>query len=260
LQEGKFMMNLVSRRTSLHMAGLLVPVLSVPVTAHTADDWSYSFAPYVFALGLKGDIATLPPAGPAEVDIPFSDIWDHLDIALMGVGEARKGRFGLWGDLFYSRLSADADTPGRFFSGADYEQTLSFITAGGSWRMVESSNANLDMIAALRYSRLDNELDLDDGTLPGRKVEHDEDWVDPLIGVKGKMKFSNNWFVSGWAFGAVGGDSDSAYDLFGGLGYAFSDSHSLVAGYRHLEVDYENGDFLFDVEMAGPMLGFTFRW
>ena len=118
-------------------------------------------------------------------------------MALTGVAKARKGRFGLWGDLFYSRLSADAYTPGRFFSGADYDQTLSFITAGGSWRMVESDNANLDMVAALRYSRLDNELDLDADTLPGTRVKYDEDWFDPLIGVKGKMKFSNNWFVSG---------------------------------------------------------------
>ena len=41
----------------------------------------------------------------------------------------------------------------------------------------------------------------------------------------------------------------------GGLGYSFSDSFSVVAGYRALSVDYETDDFKFDVTEQGPLIG-----
>ena len=34
---------------------------------------------------------------------------------------------------------------------------------------------------------------------------------------------------------------------------------SLVGGYRHQDVDYHDGDFLFDVEMSGPIFGLMLR-
>ena len=33
-----------------------------------------------------------------------------------------------------------------------------------------------------------------------------------------------------------------------------------VVGYRYMKLDYENGDFLFDVEMSGPSVGLSFHW
>jgi hypothetical protein len=40
----------------------------------------------------------------------------------------------------------------------------------------------------------------------------------------------------------------------------FSDLVLLVGGYRHQEVDYQAGDFLFDVEMSGPMLRLAYHF
>ena len=110
---------------------LLLPAICF---ADEKGGWTYSFTPYIFALGLKADVATLPPAPPADVDVSFGDILDNLDVALFGIGEARKGKYGIWGDLFFSSLSATADTPGPFYSGADYDQTLLFAAAGVSYR------------------------------------------------------------------------------------------------------------------------------
>ena len=61
----------------------------------------------VFALGMKADVATLPPAPPADVDVSFGDILDNLDVALFGIGEARKGKYGIWGDLFFFKSFGD---------------------------------------------------------------------------------------------------------------------------------------------------------
>jgi len=245
---------------AMSLAGTIILFLPASGLADENGDWAFSFTPYIFAVGLEGDVATLPPVAPAEVDVPFSDILDNLDLAFMGVGEARKGKFGIWGDLFYSDLSVDADTPGPFYSGADYDQTLLFITVGGSYRLVETEKANLDAIVGLRYTHLDNEFDLDAGIFPSTDIDHKEDWLDPLVGIKLQAKICDKLYVSGWAMAAVAGESDSAFDLFGGIGYEFSASRSLIVGYRYLSVDYEDGAFLFDVELAGPVIGFTFRF
>lgn len=48
--------------------------------------------------------------------------------------------------------------------------------------------------------------------------------------------------------------------MFGGVAYEFNDTVSAIAGYRHLEVDYRNNGFRFDVELSGPVIGATIRF
>ena len=59
---------------------------------------------------------------------------------------------------------------------------------------------------------------------------------------------------------AVAGDSDTSWDVYAGAGYEYSDSISLTLGYRHQEIEYENGDFLYDIRMSGPVTGLSFRF
>ena len=56
----------------------------------------------------------------------------------------------------------------------------------------------------------------------------------------------------------MAGDSDSAWDVMASVGYEIKDDFSLTVGYRHQEVDYREGDFLFDVELSGPIIGLVF--
>ena len=63
-------------------------------------------------------------------------------------------------------------------------------------------------------------------------------------------------FCNGWHMSAGPARTRTlTWDVFGGLGYEFSDTVSAVAGYRHLEVNYEHNGFEFDVEMSGPVIG-----
>ena len=57
-----------------------------------------------------------------------------------------------------------------------------------------------------------------------------------------------------------GGMSSSFVDLIGGLGYDFTDQIKAFAGYRYLKVDYQNKDFIYDVEMQGPMISGTYKF
>ena len=47
---------------------------------------------------------------------------------------------------------------------------------------------------------------------------------------------------------------------FGGVGYEFNNTFSLVAGYRGTGVDYEDDNFEFDVIQHGPIFGGLFRF
>ena len=44
------------------------------------------------------------------------------------------------------------------------------------------------------------------------------------------------------------------------LGYQLHDRIFAHAGYRHMRFDYENGDFLYDVDLSGPIVGATVRF
>ena len=53
--------------------------------------------------------------------------------------------------------------------------------------------------------------------------------------------------------GAGGADLD--WDVAAAIGYRCNDGISVLAGYRALGVDYEKGDFVFDVVQEGPIFG-----
>lgn len=240
---------------------LLLSLLIFPlwVSAGGGEDWTFTVAPYLWVTGQEGKVATLPPLPPAEVDISFGDVIDNLDMALMGLAEARKGRFGISSEILYLSVSAGAELSGPEFSGADYEEDLLSATFAASYALTQDKDHLLDAVAGVRFWDLDNTLELKAGDFPDTTVSAQESWNDLFIGLKGKTRVNDHWYLTGWSYAAVAGDSDSFWDVFGGAGYEYSDTFSLVVGYRHQEVDYEKGDFLFDVELSGPIVGLVFR-
>ena len=48
--------------------------------------------------------------------------------------------------------------------------------------------------------------------------------------------------------------------MLGTIQYQVADYLTLDAGYRYLAVDYDDGGFLFDVALSGPIIGASFRF
>lgn len=226
------------------------------------DDWSFLIAPYVWAAGIKGTAATLPPLPPIDVDASFQDILKNLDIAAMVALELRYRKFAGYADIVYTGISADADTPrGILFDEIEAESEVFIGTFGGAYRVLEGERSFLDLLAGARVWSVDTTLKLDGGLLADREIQDNQNWVDPVVGIKGRYFFGHGFFLN-W-MGHVGGfsaSSDLTWDAFGALGYEFNDTVSAIAGYRHLEVDYEQGGFEFDVQMSGPVIGATIRF
>lgn len=234
-------------------ADLALPPAETIDAAAFDDRWSVAAGAYVWAAALSGSVG-VGGVGPADIDASFGDIIGNLDFALMAVAEARYGRFGVFADLVYTRLSADGSGPrGRLDASATNELVVG--TLMGEFRAAETGKTSLDILAGARLWNVSGSLTLT-GPL-GRVTRGDvsETWVDPMIGAKGRLQGASPWSISGWGMvGGFGVSSDIAWDALGGVGYEVTDRISVFAGYRALGVDYSNDGFVFDVVQHGPAL------
>jgi opacity protein-like surface antigen len=91
-------------------------------------------------------------------------------------------------------------------------------------------------------------------------VSESVDWVDFYVGLRGRWTLWRPLYagvradVGGFGLGA---SSDLAWQAFGGLGYQFSDHVALEAGWRHLDIDYDNGTLLLDLAYSGATAGLS---
>lgn len=225
----------------------------------TESGWTFSFAPYFWAAGLSGDVASfgLPEA---HVDASFSDIFDHLDFGAMAAGEARYGPYSIFGDVIYSKISGQGGTP-RGILAEDVELSSETFAGllGAGYSIFEDSSARLDVVGALRVWYAESELSFSGGVLDGRSATDDATWVDGLVGFRGTYSFTPEIYLTGWGLVGAGG-ADLDWDVAATIGYRFSDTISAVAGYRALGVDYSNDGFIFDVVQQGPILGVVVRF
>jgi hypothetical protein len=247
---------------SVMAADLPVPAETVEIVQPFVEPrWSFSIAPYVWAAGISGDVAAfgLPTV---DIDASFSDIFDNLDFAAMLVSELRYGRFGIFTDLAYVKLSGATGTPFGVLAdrvGLDAE-TLAF-TAAGEYRVLETPGGSLDLMAGARVWSVDTTVSVSGGLLGSRERSDGDTWVDPLIGAKGRFDLTERFYLTGWAMaGGFGASSDFMWDLWGGAGYQFNNRFSAVLGYRGMGVDYENDGFVFDVIQHGPVIGGVVRF
>lgn len=227
----------------------------------SATGWQFAVAPYIWAAGIKGEVATLPPAPAVDIDVGFSDILKNLNIAFMGLAEIHNGRFSVLLDLTYTRLEAKSDTPGPLFSDAKLTTIAAFATLTGGYRVISLPQGFLEPFVGGRLWYVDTKIKLGSGLLASRKGSDDEVWFDPIIGIRARANLGSGFFVSGYFdFGGYGVGSDVTWQAYGGLGYEFSSSWSVFGGYRYLSVDYDRNGFVYDIEQHGPMTGVIYRF
>jgi opacity protein-like surface antigen len=223
--------------------------------------WTFTFAPYLWAAGMKGHIGQfgLPEV---DVDLSFSDIMKNFDFGVMGVGEARNGRFGILTDLLYLKLSAGnhVDPKGPFEGDIDLSTETLTVLGGLEYRLIDDNAVSLDALAGARLWYVNTDFKFS-GKLLDTSANDNETWVDPMVGLKGRVNLSPDFFLTSWGMiGGFGVSSDFAWDVMGGLGYQATDSIALIAGYRGMGVDYRHDGFVFDVTQDGPILGVTFKF
>jgi hypothetical protein len=98
--------------------------------------------------------------------------------------------------------------------------------------------------------------------LSERSLSNREDWVDPLIGIKGLAPIGESkFFVSGaLVIGGFGVGSHFMWDALINLGYRWTEGFSTTLGYRYLDVDYDKDGFLYDAAQRGLIFGLSWRF
>ena len=221
--------------------------------------WTYAVTPYFWAAGLSGETSQfgLPVI---DIDADFSDIFDNLDFAAMVIGEARNGRYSLFGDLIYTKLSAgDAAPRGHLATSVDVDASTFAGLAGAGYSILEGPQGRLDVVGGVRVWSVDTDISFSGAFLNGETRSDGATWVDGLVGLRGNYAFTDRFYAMGWGLVGAGG-ADIDWDVAAGIGYHINDTFSATFGYRALGVDYSDDGFLFDVVQQGPIVGLTIRF
>lgn len=241
------------------LAAAALALLAAPAGAE--EGWTFRVAPYLWAAGLSGEVAAIPGAPPADVDLSFGDIFETLDFGAFVAAEARKGDWFLRADAQAVLTEDDLDTPGPQFSGGSLESDTYFLGVSLGRTVYRDERFTSEAFVGLRAWLIDTELRLDAGLAPAASRGSTESFVSPLVGLSGDVRLARDWrlFASASA-GGFGAGADLDAGATGGVRYAAGETWGLVAGYRWLRLDYSDGDFLYDVTQQGPFLGADFTF
>jgi hypothetical protein len=272
-----------SRRTTRALGGLRLAATAAFVaaalpswaqteggpTAAMDGAWHFTIAPYMWATGISGDVsvANLPQV---PVDLAFSDVISDVDFGVQGHVEGRKDRLGFGLDVMYVNLgppvASDAPVIGQLNLEADVRQTLAegflfYRVASGGRR---DNPAVLDVLAGTRYndSRSRLKATTDAGTAYDGEFQ-DLGWWDALAGVKFRAPLGSRLAFLGRA-DLAGFGSKVTWNLAGDLAFGASDHWAFGAGWRHLDIEYDQGEGrdrkVFDIAYDGPRLWFSYTW
>ena len=257
------------KKSMLAVATVLAMTVVAPAGAQLTNPsagpgWQFEIQPYVWLPGLHGD-AKVNNAPRADIDMSPKDVFQKLDFALMGMFEARNGRWGLVGDAFYAKLSDGAD---KTFSlhprfGADVNVGLKLkqkiFALAGEYRLLEGATP-VDLMLGARYNSIDMDAKVDlQGLGPlglsrKRTFSYDKDWVDPYIGLRFVHPLADKWSLLGYGDmggAGIGAASKFTYQLMGGIIYDYSKTVSFKGGYRQYHINYDHGGFQYDVNQRG---------
>jgi hypothetical protein len=240
--------------------------------------WEFTVAPYLWAISMNGNVTVR--GLEADVDASFNDIWDELNFAFMLAYEARKGRWGLWGNTIYSNLG-DSDVEGPAgLTKVDPTVTAFWQELGGFYRVgtwdladnpgKKAPSVTLDTFFGARYTYLDTKIDFE-GVFSSliNNIDQDKSWLEPLIGARTIWDLNERWVLTlAGDIGGVAFGSDFAWSASGLIGYQFNlfgeNNARVFAGYRGLSQDYSDGSgndkFEWDVTLHGPILGLAIRF
>jgi len=283
-------MNGVALRTALIATITLLARVSDPACAQTPsapDRWSYSLTPYLWLPSVESTLKyQLPPgSGSPTVEVSRETLLDTLDFGFMLSGEARRGKWSIFGDYIYLKLSGAKSAvrsldfnpglpsvnPGNTTVDTGTEAGLkgSMFALVGGYNISGSNESPMDVIGGLRYFGVTATTDWRfsaavAGPGPGQtfaatgSISKKEDLWDAVVGLRGRAKLADRWDLP-YYLDVGGGSSSLTWQAMLGLSYAFKWGEATIA-YRHLFYDQKGNKLVQDLTFSGPLIGATFRF
>lgn len=245
----------------LARSALLTLLVAAPAMA-ADDEWQHTVALYGIGAAIDGKAGVGPVT--ADVDISFSDILDNLEFGAMAAYRGEKGPWAVVADLIYMDLETDKNGLGPFGqTRATVELDQLIMELDGSYAITD----RLDGYIGLRYWDVDSTVTVAGGGPLGEDVSGSlsEDWVDLLYGLRYALPLGQKWtFVIRGDVAPMGTGADMSWHSTAYFDWRLGEHANLLIGYRHLDVDYDDGEganrFLMDVSEGGPTVGFAWAF
>lgn len=256
------------------------------------DGWTFDVTPYAWLTGINGTVTA--KGRSVSTAMSFVDLVQDSDklIPFMGYVQASKGRFSIFGDLFYSDLGFSGEkskqvnpVAGLEISAkakAALETKLTIAQVAAAYDIIHQGNTAVGVYAGARYWNMDADLSLKitgqvDLSNLGLKREGkwaiarsgNTQWVDPLVGIKVKQGITARDEIQLAAdVGGFGVGSKFSWQVFGAYSHVWDlgEATKLAAtlGYRILSVDYQEGSGTdargLDLTLHGPLAGLSLRF
>lgn len=250
---------------------LLLLALSQPSRIQAADtetqkNFKFSLAPYAWLTSISGRVS----AGgySAKGDEPFTKLTSHINFATMLAAEILAyDRIGFAGNINIASLG---DHSSKESIRLNSESTMIlgdatlFYRVGSIPLKSGAGHVFLDLLGGVRLWDFDATLEVRTSQ-SRRKVSQRESWLDPIVGVRAWVHFTDAWSLE--LRGGVGGfgvNSDLTWDASALVSYSLWKNNKLLAGYRAVGVDYAEGHgknkFMIDGKMHGPMIGLLLKF
>ncbi len=246
-------------------AGLASILVVAPAIAE--ETWQFRLSPYAWLAGIKGNVGTVPGQPAVPIDISAGDAIRDLEGGAMIMLDARRGRHGVFADFVYTNVESDTElVPSPINLGLKSISKTTIATLAYQYELYREDQTVIDVLVGARYWHIDSDLRFTGGlgALAGRGVSNTESWVDPGVGIKGRVPLGNTKFyfeggLSAGGFG-IGSGSDHFYEVNANVGYQWTPSIGTAIGYRMFDVDYQNDGYVYDVRQQGLQLGLTWSF
>ena len=226
-----------------------------------AQDWRWSFTPYMWLNEVGLDVS-INDQEVLEREADLSDVLDSLDFAIMGHLEGLRGQHGLLFDAYYADLGDDDkrfDPPGPAVIIAKGDLEMTMLEAAGLFNP-RADGEGLTFIYGARLVDIDEEIDARierPGPDVNRRYEASGTFVDGMVGARHIARFAERWSSNIRADVSAGG-TELTWNALVGVGYALGASgrYTLLAGYRYMEIEFEEEDQRAEIESQVKLGGF----
>jgi hypothetical protein len=257
--------------------------------------WCETPAPLEIRIGIPGWMAGLSgdtgvKGVVSSADVSFDQLLRHLThVPIVLSADIRYQRWEFFGDGQYMEVGDSVTLPGLLFTNAHLHLKSGLLEGFVGYRLINCDKAALSLFAGARYTYQGINLRVfnnGDPRLPilrrllgipnGLEASGSTDWVDPVIGARGKVKI---WkAISLYAEGDIGGfdansgsafkvhrqgrtivrepvdSSDWSYQVQGGIEIQLTRWMWSQIGWRYLKYDFVRGGFTNKTELNGPFI------
>ena len=135
----------------------LAPKETSPPTITQSEPWQFTVAAPGWLASMNGTIGVR--GVNADIDVPVDEVLQHLDMIFAARAEARKGPFGIYGEVIYIGLSDGAQING-LINNIHEQVDMTLVDGGLSWRLFNQPRWSLDLAAGTHYTNVYEQLEL----------------------------------------------------------------------------------------------------